>query len=1692
MTPSINPAPNNSRGFWLSQLNGNTPSLNFPVDFQKSKGKPFETAVCALGIDPEKAARISNVCSQVSVGMFDFLAASVKVLLFRYTQQEDISVWTVANPWNHEPGDSQSNPFQYLRVLSSHICPQDHVDEVLKLIHLTIQQALNTQEYPWDPIQDDISDNNADTSHPLFRVFLNLIQLADSPISPPQVEPEELGFDLSFIFEETKDGIKGQIRYNAQLFRESRIERMITHLNGLIDSILTLPQSPVAELSYLSKTEWNQIQTEFNPEVLPLPSTETIVGLFERQVMAFPQHTALSYKGKSWSYADLNAQSNQLAHHLLDGLKGIPNPLIGVMLEKSPEAIIALMGILKAGAAFVPIDPRAPKKRIEYVLNDTQVQILLTHSEFMFDLPGYEGELFVMDLQLPMLETGIDNPGVEVKEDHLAYALYTSGTTGNPKGVLIRHDNLLNYLIWAAGYYFTHRSDRVFPLFTPLSFDLTLTSIFTPLISGNCIKIYEEELSIDQVLFDIFDPKSDVSVVKLTPSHVDLLAHLSLTTTQIEVAILGGEALAQNQVNQLLALNPSMRIYNEYGPTETTIGCTVAHITHDIDIGKPIANTRVYVLDPQYKVCPVGIPGEICVGGAGVGMGYLNQPKLTREKFLHPEDHEMGEEVLYRTGDIGAWLPDGRLVLQGRKDNQVKIRGHRIELGEIEQVMRKFEGVHMASVYVAEDTSSQKRLCAAITPDPQQGFTLHSLLEGVGKPSLSKKDTYRLPNEMVIYHNNKSETDLIYYEIFEDLTYLKHGIRISEGDVIVDIGANIGLFSLFAGLHFPGVKIYSFEPIAPVHELLRANLDLYNLDAQAFNFGFADVETEAIFQYYPNSTVLSGRYGSEEEKLNVKTYIENQQTQDKLNLTELEIEELVEERVQSEEVKCQLKRLSDVMRELSIDQIDLLKIDVEKSERDVIRGIDAADWAKIKQVVIEIHDVGTTLQEVKGILEEEGFEVVVDQDAILTGTNIYNLYAQKPEMVSLALPQRKELEFNQKGQWTDSDALIRELRRHCGKYLPEYMIPSNYVVMDQLPLTQNGKVDVSQIHWHGQRLFQESERKEAPRNEVESVLLDIWKEVLEKDHISLTDNFFSLGGHSLLAIKVSSRVSKELGVKLDLKEIFDFPTISSLAKWINPQQSSPYKNLHPVEEQQYYALSHAQKRLWTLDQLKKDQAAYNIPFSYICKGLDEEVLQRALSETIARYESLRTTFVLIDGIIKQRVIPFEDFDSQIRYLDLRGTPRVEAEAERLARKESVLPFDLSEGPLIRTTLIQLTQEESLFLISLHHIISDGLSMTILVKEIIAIYNAIKNKKSHVSESLALQYKDYAAWENQKINESGANEAESFWLNQFSEGVPRLDLPSDYPRPAVKTFNGDRFRFHLPLEYCEKIALFSREYQATSFMVLYALTNVLLHKYSGNREIVLGMPVTQRSHEVLEKQIGFFVNTTLLKSLVNREESFSDLLIRTKEQFEKALNNQWYPYDLWVEKLNSRWDLSRMSLFDVVVTFSAEKEKFDSMVGVDVRPFISEASTSKLDLSIDFSEWDDGIWVRLVYNSDIFSARRISKFESHFKNLLLHALDSPDKAIETIHIYDPDEMRLVDIYKDVFSNSSQEIRLDEELFGQEKDLDVIGYFVEKLNQEFNIQLSHRDIRDYNTLNRLLNYIHQHKLLETQLTFPDFEF
>jgi amino acid adenylation domain-containing protein len=1322
----------NQLDYWRRQLAGAPALLELPTDRPRPPVQRFCGAAESVQIGAALVERLKALSQRAGATLFMTLLAGFATLLWRYSGMDDIVVGTpVANRrhWQTEPLIGF-----FVNTLALRIDLKDtpRFEELLQQIQRVAVDAYAHQDLPFERLVEELNPDRNLSHTPLFQVMfvlqnvpLGALELGGLTITPIAPEHVIAKFDLSLELSESAQGIEGWLEYNTDLFDRATIRRMVGHWQTLLEGIAADSGQSIAALPLLTDAERQQLAA-WNDTAAAYPQGRCIHQLFETQVEKTPEATAVSFEEQRLSYAELNARANQLAHYLY-GLGVRPEERVGICLERSLEMVVGLMGVLKAGGAYLPLDPAYPAARLAFMLEDARPSVLITTMELLerWSAPPQAGmEMGYRIVCLDTLETTLaalagSNPVSGVAPANPAYVIYTSGSTGRPKGTVVSHQALCNHTAWMQSAFPLHAHDRVLQK-TPFSFDASVWEFFSPLSAGAQLVMARPEGHQDSRYLIQAIAGHRITTLQLVPSLLQaLLSEEGVETLRsLRRIFCGGEVLPVALVADCLA-RLEVQLINLYGPTEACIDVTYwpcrstaatagATPTEYDDspgkppIGRPIANTRIHILDRWQKPVPIGVPGELHSGGVGLARGYLNRPGLTAEKFIpDPCSAEVGAR-LYRTGDWARYRPDGSIEYLGRIDQQVKLRGFRIEPGEIEAALAHYPGVRGNAVITRE-----QQLVAYLVADRQQGI--------------------------------------------------------------------------------------------------------------------------------------------------------------------------------------------------------------------------------------------------------------------------------------------------------DSSAL----RRFLQERLPDYMIPSVFVTLEALPLTPSGKIDRRALQDTAVRLPPPGQTFEPPRTPAEELLAGIWAEVLGLERVGLSDNFFELGGHSLLATQVMSRLRDTFAVELPLRRLFEAPTVAALSARIQAarqeQQELPAPPLTRVAGKGDIPLSFAQERLWFLALLTPDNPFYNTPVALRLSGpLDSAALAESWREIVRRHEILRTTFHTLDGQPVQRIHPFPATHHPLTVIDLPDVAAV----QRLAAGEAQRPFDLEQGPLCRALLVRLAPADQVLLVTLHHIVTDGWSAGIFVRELSALYQAFATGQESPLPELPIQYADFALWQRRWLSGPVLAAQLDYWQRQLTSAPHVLDLPGDHPRPPVHTFHGGIEHFAVTPELTQQLKRLSRQSGVTLFMTLLAAFALLLSRYSGQQELLIGAPIANRNRREIEPLIGFFVNTLVLHIDLAGQPSFVELLERVRQITLEAYAHQDLPFEQLVEALQPARDMTRNPLVQVALVFQNAALPPLILNEVAVAPLDVDSSTVRFDLEFHLWEAEDRLVGHIFYYRDVFEGATIARLLTHFNTLLAAVAAAPERPIGHYPLLDP--------------------------------------------------------------------------------------
>jgi amino acid adenylation domain-containing protein/non-ribosomal peptide synthase protein (TIGR01720 family) len=745
-------------GYWRRQLQGCPPRLELATDYPRRAIQDFKGAKQPIAISGVLAASLKELSRNQNVTLFMTLLAAFDTLLYRWTGQDDINVGSPAAGRNRIETESLIGFFVNTLVLRSDLSGDPTFADMLSRVRETVFMAQAYQGLPFEKLVEELQPERNLSHTPLFQVMLVVqntpqkqLELSGLTLEPLDVDSGTAKFDLTLLLQETGTGLTGFLEYNTDLFNQATIIRTIQHYQTLIGEIVANPQSRLSAFSFLSEAERHQLLVEWNDTSRDYPAETCIHQLFAEQVERTPEAVAIVFEDRQLTYRELDQRANQLAHRL-QALGVGPEVLVALCCERSIELVVGLLGILKAGGAYVPIDPAYPKQRIAFMLADAGAAVWLTLQSLAESLPQTDARVICLDADWHHLAGESDeNVTSEVTAGNLAYVIYTSGSTGNPKGAMNRHGAVCNRLIWMADEYGIAEADRILQK-TPFSFDVSVWEFFLPLISGARLVMARPGGHYDSDYLVRLVGEQAVTMLHFVPSMLQAFLDEpgAASISSVRHVICSGEALAINLQERFFE-RVQAKLHNLYGPTEAAVdvtywACEPQSNRATVPIGRPIANASISILGSNDEVVPVGMAGQLHIGGVPVGRGYWRNPELSAQKFVPDPHSQVPGARLYRTGDLARYLPDGSIEYLGRIDHQVKVRGLRIELNEIEFHLAQHPGIKEAVVMAIEDAANNKRLVAYIVDSPE------------AKPSLTEmrahlRETlpdYMVPSEFVI------------------------------------------------------------------------------------------------------------------------------------------------------------------------------------------------------------------------------------------------------------------------------------------------------------------------------------------------------------------------------------------------------------------------------------------------------------------------------------------------------------------------------------------------------------------------------------------------------------------------------------------------------------------------------------------------------------------------------------------------------------------------------------------------------------------------------------------------------------------------------------------------------------------------------------------------------------------------------
>jgi amino acid adenylation domain-containing protein len=1714
------PALQRQLDYWKAKLSSAPPILELPADKTRPAIQEFNGTHKVRYLSQTLTQKLKNISTEHRVTLFMTLLATFKVLLWRYTNQPDIVIGSpIANRTRAETEDLIGF-FVNTLVLRTDLSGNPTFAELLQRVKEVALGAYDHQDLPFERLVEELSPERDPGRNPLFQLSFVLQNATRGRLELPELSLERLDvdsgtakFDLSLSILEVAGSLKTSWEYNTDLYEAWRIERMMDHFEVLLEAVVAEPDARIAELPLLTTPEREQVLVEWNRTEADYPREQCIHELFAAQAERTPAAIAVVDEKQRLSYEELERRANQLAWRLRREGVGCES-LVAVCMERSVDLMVALLGILKAGGAYVPLDSSYPQPRLRFMLEDTQAEVVLTEQHLAARLPQASGKRILLDQEREQLaqESGERLPRLSQPES-LGYVIYTSGSTGRPKGVAIEHRSTVALLQWAQSVYGPKELSAVLAS-TSVCFDLSVYELFLPLSGGGTVVIAEDALQLASGKWGV-----ELSLINTVPSAMAELLRLECIPPSVRVVNLAGEPLPQTLVQQLYEQGGVERVYDLYGPTEDTTYSTFALRSglEAATIGRPIANTQVYLLDALLQPVPVGVTGELYLGGAGLARGYLKRPELTAEKFIPNPYGEAGTR-LYKTGDVARYQSDGKLQYLGRGDQQVKVRGYRIELGEIEAAINEHPAVRESVVMVREDEPGDKRLIAYVVAEantratPENGEALHteqlSQWEQVWDEIYTETTSPADPGFNITgWNSSYTGTPIPSEEMSEWVNNTVQRIRDLSPQRVLEIGCGSGLLLFRLApycKHFHGTDL-SEKAIANLQTSLAAaslnscNIRLSQQSAEDFSgieeAAYDVIILNSVVQYFPTIDyfieVLEGavkavrpggsifigdvRNLSLLEAFHTSVQLHNAPS----TLPLRELRQRVQKQVQQEKelvidpeffrllprrlpeitgLRIQLKR-GQYVNELTRFRYDVTlqigaqsSVSQERKELDwqEVGGLDTlkefvrnagAGVIAIRNVPnVRVSEAVTALTllrsdnecdnvaELREAVREHSHRASIDPEQVWafseslgyvadvrwseSSSGNFDVELRRPH-IGLTIDKKDRADAPDWRKYANnpirSDLALRlepELRKALAVKLPEHMMPSHFFILDALPRTANGKLDRKALPSPHHLRPDLEQAFVAPRNATEEKVASVWVEVLKLKMVGVHDNFFDLGGHSLLGTQVISRLSKLFQAPLQLRWLFQFPTVAALSEKIQLVNSAATQDeaptLEPVPRNQKLPLSFAQQRLWFLTQLQPDSSFYNVATGMRINGpLNSTALAAALDQLVMRHESLRTIFHEADDGPVQ-VIPDKP-GSVLSIIDLSQTVGLdrEGEASELLKREAEQPFDLARGPLFKATLVKLSDVDHIFVINLHHIVSDGWSTAIIFRDLERLYDAHSQNRPSPLPELKIQYADYAVWQKKYLNDQRLDNLISFWKSYLAGAPLVLEIPTDKVRPPSQTYTGADLRVKLPGRLSSALSKLSQQQGVTLFMTLMAAFQLFLSRCTHRNDIVIGTDIANRNQVELEQLVGFFVNLLPVRITLSGDPTFVELLERATKSILDVYAHQDLPFEKLVEELRPERDLTRNPIVQNLFVMQNTEQRTLRLAGASVEPFKVTNASSRFDLALFMSERENGLEGLWRYNSYLFAPETISRLAAGFEALLTSIAAQPEARVSTL-------------------------------------------------------------------------------------------
>ncbi|MFZ1289535.1 MAG: amino acid adenylation domain-containing protein [Melioribacteraceae bacterium] len=1656
--------------YWKNKLSNMPQVLDFPLDKVRPSFQTFNGNKETIEIPILEHKNIIEIGKEISATPFMTYLALLEILIYKFTNQKDFGVGTVSNGRQYPEVKNLVGFFVNTIVLRSIINDTQTFFEFLENVKKETIESFSHQTLPFEIVVNNVVIEKKVSHSPLFQVMFDYQENPLKKISFSDIKLELLDqnilsskFDLVFIVQKLEDELTISAEYNTDIFEQKTILSLLQVYKTLISEVVKNRYKSIKNLKLLTNEELVYQTIDFNRTEFKISNESSITKSFKSIVKQNSNRIAVRFYDKKITYKQLDEKSDQIANILLKNNVELGN-IVGISVEPSIEMIIGVLGILKAGAVYLPLDPKSPIERLNLMLKNADTKIILYKNKLAPEFELINATKINIDqesqIYLPKIN---ENLNISLSPLNGAYLIFTSGSTGQPKGVICNHQGVINLV---NDFHERRKLECGFKqsLWTTLNFDVSVLEIFYSILFGGelCI-VPEDERIIGEKLFSwLVSQKIESSYLPpfLLEDFTEWLKNSS-RNINLKKLLVGVEPIYFSTLYKINEAIKNIKIINGYGPTETTVYSTaynydkLVNPNDIVPIGFPINNTKVYIADNNLNILPKAFIGELYISSIGIAQGYYLKPDQTADKFIPNPFSDNPGDRLYRTGDLVRRLSDGSIKFIGRSDNQVKVRGFRIELSEIESALKKINEIKDVSVIVIGNESKTKKIVAFIVLNANYKLHQNEITNLLQKflPSYMIPSNYIIISNIPVTLNGKIDKNKLLSQYVEDennkvkfqeprTNFEKYLVSLwKEILKVKKVSIHDNFFSL--GGNSLQAAIFTNR--------LQKDIDT---DVQVQSIFLAPTIYEfSHFAYEYYRDIITDKFHEKEDSITIEFNIEK---------TEKLSDEKIEEFRRIVKISSKIKNVTS-----------------PKNKEAVFILSPPRSGSTLLRVMLEGHDklfsppeldllTYDSLSERKEKLSKE-YNLWLEA-AVRAIMELRNCSVNEAEKIMESFENQnmsvKEF-YNQLQIWSGERILVDKTPTYAFdinilKKAEEYFENPKYIHLVRHPYASiysfiEAKLD--QNFFRHKHSFSRVELAELIWQTSHDNILNFLDEIPENRKVKV--KFEDLVIDSTREMK---KISNFLGIEFDEKLVNPYqgkrmtdPTKENsqmvgdfkfyLRNKIDPKVSDRWKNYHKenflsdksidisnklgydilnatnftsdlnsnrnyeltkIPRDQEIPLSYAQQRIWFLDQLDPGKPTYNIPSSVELKGkVNIKLIEKCLNLIIDRHESFRTYFKTENGQSQQCILSHLEFT--LEYFELESiNQNFNLTLEDYIEQESSKPFNLEIAPLFRIKLIRVAEDHHLLFLNMHHIIADGWSLEIFIKEFSIIYDSLLRNVEPKLEKLEYHYADYSVWQRKILSDEIITKKINYWKKQLSDSPMFLNFPTDFNRPAIQKQRGKRIQFVLNHELTEFLTRFAAKENITLTVLFLTAYKILLHKYSTSNDILIGTPVAGRNKLELQQIIGLFVNTIVLRSKFSNNITVSELLFKVNQTLIEALNNQEVPFEKLVDELKVERSLSHSPLFQAMFVFNNSPISEIELKELKIQPQKVDLKISKFDLNLVITKRNEKLTGVFEYDTDLFKEETIFLMIDHYLEILTSVLTNPSQKISELQFINNSE------------------------------------------------------------------------------------